>query len=78
MESSAGMSSSSIENEDQQQDGNYQIVPYRGSVLPIFSQEARSFEFADKKWVISQSWEDIGVASVVWESVSVSCVLKAA
>ncbi len=50
-----------------------QIVPYQpDSILPMFHQEKRQFEFAGLNWVLSQQWEEIGVASVVWESVSAS------
>lgn len=49
----------------------YQVVPYQPkSILPMFEQKSRSFEFAGKTWVVIQEWEEIGVASVVWEPVS--------
>lgn len=51
----------------------YDVVPYKPAqlgILPMFSEESRKFEFAGKTWQIKQQWEEIGVASVVWESVS--------
>lgn len=51
----------------------YQVVPYQPpAILPMFEQRNRSFEFAGKNWVVRQDWNDIGVAAVVWESVSPS------
>ena len=56
------------------QDQCYQVVPYRAdhgnTILPMFHQENRSFNFSGKEWIIKQQWEEIGVAAVVWESVS--------
>lgn len=52
----------------------YQLVPYKpdydNPILPMFHQENRSFSFAGREWIIKQQWEEIGVAAVVWESVS--------
>ena len=49
----------------------YQLVPYKPSpVLPVFQEEKRSFKFAGKEWIVHQQWNDVGLASVVWEAVS--------
>ena len=50
----------------------HQLVVYEAStrIFPTFDQKTRSFKFADKNWVIQQRWDEIGVASVVWEPVS--------
>ena len=51
----------------------YQLVPYQPpAILPMFEQKTRNFEFVGKSWTVKQDWEDIGVASVVWESVSLN------
>lgn len=56
--------------------GCYQLVPYKPSpVLPVFQEEKRSFEFAGKEWSVHQQWDDVGLAAVVWEAVSIVCVL---
>jgi hypothetical protein len=55
--------------------GCYQLVPYKPSpVLPVFQEEKRSFEFAGKEWTVYQQWDDVGLAAVVWEAVSIVCV----
>ncbi len=50
----------------------YEIVAYQPSrgILPMFDEKTRNFEIAGKNWVIQQRWDEIGVASVVWEAVS--------
>lgn len=52
-----------------------QMVPYNptnSAILPMFSQRTRNFDFSGKNWVVKQDWDEIGVASVVWEPVSFS------
>lgn len=57
---------------DSERGGCYQLVPYKPSpVLPVFQEEKRSFEFAGKEWSVHQRWNDVGLASVVWEAVSI-------
>ena len=54
----------------------YQLVPYKPSpVLPVFQEEKRLFEFAGKEWMVHQQWNDVGLASVVWEAVSIVFLL---
>lgn len=54
----------------------YQLVPYRPSpVLSVFHEMERSFTFAGKEWTIHQQWNDVGLASVVWEAVSTVCTV---
>lgn len=50
----------------------FQLVPYKPSskILPMFHEKTRVFDFAGKQWTIMQQWDEIGVASVVWEAVS--------
>lgn len=49
----------------------YELVPYKPSpVLPVFQEEKRLFKFAGKEWTVHQQWNDVGLASVVWEAVS--------
>lgn len=50
----------------------FQLVLYEPNrrILPIFHEKSRIFEFAGKQWTILQQWDEIGVASVVWEAVS--------
>ena len=49
----------------------YELVPYKPStVLPVFQEEKRLFNFAGKEWTVHQQWNDVGLASVVWEAVS--------
>ena len=59
----------------------YQLVPYEprhvNVILPTFHEEQRSFNLADKEWIIEQQWSDIGVAAVVWEAVSCISVASA-
>lgn len=51
----------------------YEVVAYQPSrILPMFDQHTRSFDIAGKEWVIQQRWDDIGVASVVWEPVGLA------
>ena len=52
----------------------YQLVLYEPTsrILPMFHEKRRKFEFSGKKWTILQQWDDIGVASVVWEAVSIT------
>lgn len=40
-------------------------------VLSIFNQPEREFHFAGQKLKISQDWNKLGVAAVVWDAVSV-------
>lgn len=49
------------------------LVPYNqnNDVLSIFNQPEREFNFADQKLKISQDWNTLGVAAVVWDAVSV-------
>ena len=61
---------------DSEGGGCYQLVPYKPSpVLPVFQEEKRSFEFAGKEWSVHQQWNDVGLASVVWEAVSIVSLL---
>ena len=53
----------------------YQLVSYQPSILPMFTQQTRNFQFAGKNWTIKQNWDEIGVASVIWEPVSSAGVL---
>ena len=51
---------------------NYQIVLYEPPpIIPSLCAAQRVFSFAGKEWVISQQWNEIGVAAVVWEAVCV-------
>lgn len=49
------------------------LVPYNqnNDVLSIFNQPEREFHFAGQKLKISQDWNKLGVAAVVWDAVSV-------
>lgn len=49
------------------------LVPYNqnNDVLSIFNQPEREFNFAGQKLKISQDWNKLGVAAVVWDAVSV-------
>lgn len=74
----AVMSNPQEEGENLQLDNTCsQVVPYRphyiSTILPMFHQEQRPFQFAGKEWVIKQQWDEIGVAAVVWESVRDIC-----
>jgi hypothetical protein len=46
------------------------VVPYQPSlILPMFAEHIRNFDIAGKSWAIQQRWDEMGVASVVWEPV---------
>lgn len=49
------------------------LVQYNknNDVLSIFNQPEREFNFAGQKLKISQDWNKLGVAAVVWDAVSV-------
>lgn len=54
---------------------DYQLVLYQPNpVLPVFHEVERSFNFAGKEWTVHQQWNEIGLASVVWEAVSRCCL----
>ena len=58
---------------------DFQLVPYQPSpILSEFHQVKRSFEFAGKVWTVHQQWNDVGLASVVWEAVSYLSLLTGA
>lgn len=66
-EDTASVSSSSLGVDA----SKFQLMPYRPSpILSEFHEVQRSFEFAGKTWTIHQQWDDVGLASVVWEAVS--------
>ena len=51
----------------------YQLVPYEPvNIIPPFQEPLRRFVFAEKEWVIAQQWDQIGLAAVVWEAVSLA------
>ena len=47
-----------------------QLVPYEPVRFLPFQDNQREFVFAGKEWVIVQQWNEIGLAAVVWEAVS--------
>lgn len=51
------------------------LVPYNqnNDVLSIFNQPEREFNFAGQKLKISQDWNKLGVAAVVWDAAIVLC-----
>lgn len=47
------------------------LVPYSPvEIIKPFHETQRRFVFADREWVVSQHWNELGVAGVVWEGVS--------
>ena len=56
-----------------QADQSRQIVLYQpAKIIPPFQESTRQFSLAGKEWLITQQWNEIGVAAVVWEAVSLS------
>ena len=43
----------------------------RPTAFHEFREETKSFTFVNKELVIKQKWEDLGVAAVVWDAVSI-------
>ena len=55
----------------------YQLVPYKPNpILSVFHEVKRLFIFGGVEWTIHQQWNDVGLASVVWEAVSTSNVCE--
>ena len=53
------------------------LVPYNenNDVLSIFNKPERFFHFAGQDLKISQEWNKLGVAAVVWDAVSLPIVI---
>ena len=50
---------------------NKELVLYtQPSFLQVFSKEVRLFEVNGMTWKVKQDWNQLGVAGVIWESVS--------
>lgn len=53
------------------------LVPYDGNYLPVFSKLHKSsaeFHFADHNVRLTQDWNKLGVAAVVWDAAVVMCM----
>lgn len=49
------------------------LVPYDGNYLPVLSKlhnSSAEFHFADHNVRLTQDWNQLGVAAVVWDAVS--------
>lgn len=51
---------------------NTQLVHYNHQFFDPFHKPSYQFNLAGKDWIITQDWDQLGVAGVIWKAVSYS------